>query len=384
MPDIQTHWSILHEAEPMQPPIWLWVTGEADEGGLSLEAEELRKLLVPALEEDDTSGVSPEEAVQRHWYQFVEILYDGDHPTPEGYQTLTALRDQIDARVTSIAERQAVVDDQLEYIRLLFKKHVVQLQEKMDSPPEWSMTLRVGGMSIETVAGWQELDASVHEVFGDIARQQALNLTLDESEIEKAGISLQNLRRSDFDLFGSDAPRQEGQLPSTSDDREPVDYDYGSTPVTWEDALEELIETHSKRREKLRELSRARELLEFRRAVLENVLYRFEMLGRVQQLSARELKEFTEDIPSHYAKKVVEVGEDIGVEEGRQAILKEAAERLNIGGSKPHSNLQRKLGSLYPKGKSNRPKKRKKVERAEKLVENCKKYVHYKNQKQDE
>ncbi|MCS3635836.1 hypothetical protein GGP57_003177 [Salinibacter ruber] len=389
MPDIQTHWSILSEVESMDPPIWLWLQEEAVEDGLSLSPAELRELLVPPLgqERDDSAGLSsPEEVAKRHWNQFVEVLYEEDGQIPKGYETLVTLRDQIDARVGSITSRQEKAEDQLAHIELLFEKHVERLRTKLDGPIDWPLTLRVGEMSAKTVAGWQESDVSVREVFGDLATQQALRLTLSTDEMEEAGISPENLRSADFDLFDDATSRseEEGQS-TTSDVDDSVDSEYVSIPVTWEDALEELIATHADRKRELGSLLRAHELLTFRRAVLENVLYRFEMIGRVDQLSATELKPFTDEIPVEWVKVVVEAGEDLGAKKGRKNILKEAAKRIGIRSSRPYRTLRKKLSGLYPKqGGGGRPKERKKIILARQLIRQCQEYISYVQNKEEE
>ncbi len=382
MPDIQTHWSILSEVESMDPPVWLWLQGEAVEDGLSLSPAELRELLVPPLgqERDDSAGLSsPEEVAQRHWNQFVEVLYEKDGQIPKGYETLVTLRDQIDARVGSITSRQEMAEDQLTHIELLFEKHVERLRTKLDGPIDWPLTLRVGEMSAKTVAGWQERDVSVREVFGDLATQQALRLTLSTDEMEEVGISPENLRIADFDLFDDATSRteEEGQS-TTSDVDDSVDSEYGSIPVTWEDALEELIATHADHKRELGSLLRAHELLMFRRAVLENVLYRFEMIGRVHQLSAKELKSFTSEIPVEYAKAVASAGRDLGTKKGRNSILREAAKRLGIKSNRPHRTIKDQLGGLHPKYEGDgRPTKQKKKTLARQLVQRCEDYVSH-------
>jgi hypothetical protein len=108
------------------------------------------------------------------------------------------------------------------------------------------------------------------------------------------------------------------------------------------------------------------------------------MIGRVNQLSATELKPFTDEIPVEWVKVVVEAGEDLGAKKGRKEILKEAAERKGITGSRPHRTLRKELGGLYPKqGGGGRPKEYRKEILARRLIKQCKEYISYMKSKED-
>ena len=254
----------------------------------------------------------PGEIYREQWDQFVELL----NPDGTGYNVLLALQENMEARRAEISAELKKWEDREGRLTKLKAHYYLELQATagMEDPsPIWkgesvaNLLERLPDVAASLVDqpiteafvdfddngrlterpdledGWEALaggiligfwlEGIVEELLSNCPEPRRENITvryrLSNEQLEKAGIDPDNLDS-----------RQAIQMePST----------------TWREALLQIEERKQEMSEQTKRLRRTLRALNFRRDVLEKVLYRFETFGSTEKLTKKEADEAAEE-----------------------------------------------------------------------------------------
>lgn len=251
------------------------------------------------------------EVVQNEWSEFVEILDSGGPGA--GYQRLLALRERLEVRKKEISSELEKWEDREDWLGKLKGHYHLKLQDlagiekpsaiwrtqgvtdPVEQLPDAATSLadqpivqtfldfdddgrlkgepELGGgwtAYVENISiGWF-LDGTAGEFVTDGPEPHRENMTvryrLSDGELERSGIDPENL----------ESPRSAIEMkPST----------------TWREALLQIEEKEQSVREEKGRPKRTIRVLDFRLRILENVLYRFEAFGSVEDMTEDEAEE---------------------------------------------------------------------------------------------
>lgn len=375
----------------MEPPIWILYLKSLEEGRDAVPENLLREALAPGETQDESvSGIGNiKQFLQRHWAQFVDLLYGGEEEreTATGYQTLVELREELQLRLDGLTKRIAVTEDRTDYVALVFEKLVTELVEEVKGHPRWNLALRVAQYEPKDIRAWRLTGKTVEDVFGEVSEEKipadllggksslhSTQVDISDDELRGEGIDPQNLRSTRVAL-GEGVEHEETFRDDLIPSRPPLDPEYRED-ATWGEVLTELTNTYEVLTDQRSAAWRARELLDFRLAVLDNVLYRYDLFGRVEKLTDEDILQFVDEDKLEAAGAVVQASNDSDVGWGRRGILKRAATYCDDDTAKTYRAVQRTLGDLYPgQGRRGNPGEGKKEDLGRLLVERCKRYI---------
>lgn len=379
--------NVQSEMRPMEPPMWVWyLDSPQDVGENTLPADLRREALSPKESQDESvTGIGDmRQFVQRHWTQFVDLLHGENRKegTATGYRRLARLREELQLRLETLTERIAITEDRIDYVALVFERLVTDLVEEVEAKPRWNLALRAAEFEPKDIRAWSLTEKTVEDVFEEVIEERILadlfagesrlyppQIIISDEEIRDEGIEPKNLRSTRVALGQGvkyEKTSREDLIPS----RLPLDPEYGED-ATWGGTLTELIDTHEVLKEQRTAAWRARDMADFRLSVLDNVLYRFELFGRVEE----DIRKFVNESKLEVAGAVVRASRDSDIGWGRREITRKAATICDDETAETYRTVERTLGSLYPKQSRRGNPGSDKENLGRLMVERCKRYV---------
>lgn len=260
---------VLDLSPAMYPPEFMW----AEEGEYDLEIEE--------------------RVIQEHFNETVDVLDGG-----LGYDTLSGMKERLDAHHSRAEEAATRFESRRNYARLqvaTMKEKVLSIAREREGENSDEAVLERGNQILDEPMGkhWKTEDGAVRMTEAPTEEWfvMASGYNTDERWEENGEIPL-----SDISIHLR-PEKGDWATEFTEDHLHPTDKRLFDGDDTWRDALESIHRRRKHLEESYEQARQTRELLRFRRAVVETVLYRFEAYGSVEQMTEAEAQDVAREDP---------------------------------------------------------------------------------------
>lgn len=316
---------VLDLSPAMYPPEFMW----AGEGEYDLEIEE--------------------RVIQEHFNETVSVLDGG-----LGYDTLSGMKERLDVHHSRAEEAATRFESRRNYARLqvaAMKEKVLSIAQEREGENSDDAVVERGNQILDEPMGkhWKTEDGAVRMTEAPTEEWfvMASGYNPDEHWEENGEIPLSDIS------INFRPEKGDWAIEFTEDHLRPTDKRLFDGDETWRDALESIRRRGKNLEESYEQARQTRELLRFRRAVIETVLYRFEAYGSVEQMTEEEAQEIASEqdeegppIPGYrgaeYAIEAKEVLEETPIT--TFSALEREMEEPTVGGGSKVDTVKRNIG----------------------------------------